>query len=467
MSTALSASTLDRRGDRPSLPPAHDLRVVAAGEGRSDPGGARRGRLLLYARRQALPGLQQPADVLERRPLAPEGGEGDPGAGGGPRLREPVPRHRAARAARREARRARSRRHRRLLLHERRRRGQRERDPRGARRDRAPQGAGALSLVPRRHGRGDLAHRRPAPLGGRAGAAGHRARPRVPQVGAQGAGAGRGEPARARGRDPLRGRREHRGVPDGNGGRHERAADPAGRLPPGRARDLRPPRHPADRGRGDVGLRAHRRVVRGRPLEGRARHHHDGQGHHVRLRAARRRRPAPADRQGVPGARVPGRPHLQQPPARLRDGTRDDRGLRGRGPARERPTHGQDPAPAHARAREEASLRRGHALDRPLRHVRAGAESEDLRDDGALRRHLGRDGGARPLSSARTGSTPSCAGTPSSPTRRSRSPRRSSRRVSRRSTRRWRSRIEAPPRGARGRGDRAPPGKPSVRWNER
>ena len=149
--------------------------------------------------------------------------------------------------------------------------------------------------------------------------------PEFHKWGAQGAGAGRRVPARARGRDPLRGRPEHRGVPDGDGGRHERPPDPARRLPAGRARDLRPPRHPADRRRGDVGLRPHRRVVRGRPLEGRARHHHDGQGHHLGLRAARRRGPAAAARQGVPGARLPGRPHLQQPPARLRHGARDDR----------------------------------------------------------------------------------------------------------------------------------------------
>ena len=38
-----------------------------------------------------------------------------------------------------------------------------------------------------------------------------------------------------------------------------------------------------------------------------------------------------------------------------------------------------------------------HALDRPLRHLRAGAQPQDLRADGALQRHLGRDGGARPL----------------------------------------------------------------------
>ena len=56
----------------------------------------------------------------------------------------------------------------------------------------------------------------------------------------------------------------------------------------------------------------------------------------------------------------------------------------------------------------------------------------DLRAHGALQRHLGGDGGPRRSSSASRASTPSCAGTPSSPTRRSSSPRRSS-------TRGWRS----------------------------
>ena len=95
----------DGRGDGRSLSQAHHLRVVGAVEGRPDPRRPRRGRLLLDARGQALPRLQQPADVLERRPLAPAGGPGDPGAGPGPRLREPVHGHRAAGPAGREARR--------------------------------------------------------------------------------------------------------------------------------------------------------------------------------------------------------------------------------------------------------------------------------------------------------------------------------------------------------------------------
>ena len=41
-----------------------------------------------------------------------------------------------------------------------------------------------------------------------------------------------------------------------------------------------------------AGLRPHRRVVRRRSLEGRARHPHDGEGADERVRAARRRRHA-------------------------------------------------------------------------------------------------------------------------------------------------------------------------------
>ena len=124
----------DRRRDRRALEEAHDLRVVGAGRRRSDSGRAREGRLLLDAGRQALHRLQQPADVRQHRPRRRARHQGHPGAGGDARLRQSVHGHRAARAARREARRDHARRHRRLLLHQRRRRGQRERDQDRARR---------------------------------------------------------------------------------------------------------------------------------------------------------------------------------------------------------------------------------------------------------------------------------------------------------------------------------------------
>ena len=70
-------------------------------------------------------------------------------------------------------------------------------------------------------------------------------------------------------------------------------------------------------------LRAHGRVVRGRSLERRARHHHDGEGPDVSAtcrsaRSACGRHIAEAFQRHV----VLRRPHLQQPPARLRGGAR-------------------------------------------------------------------------------------------------------------------------------------------------
>ena len=199
----------DRRGDGRPLPPPHDLRVVGAVEGGPDPGRPRRGRLLLDARGQALPRLQQPAHVLEHRATRTRGWSGpsrsrpqvlayaNPFMATEPRARL------GAKLAD-----AHSRRHRRLLLHERRGRGQRERDPHRPRGHRPAQGPGALPLVPRRHRGGDRPHRRPAPLGRGAGHSRHRARPRLPQVGPHASPSrSRRLPARARGRHPLRGRR--------------------------------------------------------------------------------------------------------------------------------------------------------------------------------------------------------------------------------------------------------------------
>ena len=86
----------------------------------------------------------------------------------------------------------------------------------------------------------------------------------------------------------VRGRAHRRRRDPRDGDRHERDHRPAGRLPPVDPRGLRPARDPADRRRGDGRLRPHRQVVRGRPLGRRAGHHHDGEGHQLRLRPARR-----------------------------------------------------------------------------------------------------------------------------------------------------------------------------------
>ena len=81
-----------------------------------------------------------------------------------------------ARPARSQARRDRARRHRRVLLHQRRRRGERERDQDRASVHRTPQDPRVLSVVSRRHRRQHDADRRSAAVGRRARNAGRRPR---------------------------------------------------------------------------------------------------------------------------------------------------------------------------------------------------------------------------------------------------------------------------------------------------
>ena len=100
--------------------------------------------------------------------------------------------------------------------------------------------------------------------------------------------------ALSRGGHRARGAAHDRRVHPRDGHRHQRHPGAARRLPAGRARAVRQARHPDDCRRSHVGLRPHRRVVRGRPLERRAGHDHDGQGADQLLRAARRGRRAPA-----------------------------------------------------------------------------------------------------------------------------------------------------------------------------
>ena len=181
-------------------------------------------------------------------------------------------------AARPEARRDPARRHRQGVLHPRRRRGDRERDQAGPPLHRPPQGPRPLPRLSRRDDGRDDAHRRPAPLGERAGPRRRRPLSRHAPLGRGGAAARGGEPAGPRGRHPLRGAAHDRGGLPRDDRRDERHPHPARRLHPGRPRDLRPPRHPDGRRRGHGRLRAHRALVRGRPLGRRARPHDDGQG---------------------------------------------------------------------------------------------------------------------------------------------------------------------------------------------
>ena len=153
-----------------------------------------------------------------------------------------------------------------VVLHERRRRGERERDQARPLVHGPAQGHRALSQLPRRDGRRDHAHRRPAPLARRAGHPRRRAhvrpvhlplpgRPSRPVPGLHRRAAPRGDP-------DVRGRAHRRGRDPRDGHRDERDHRPARRLPAVDPRGLRPARDPADRRRGDGRLRPHRQVVR-------------------------------------------------------------------------------------------------------------------------------------------------------------------------------------------------------------
>ena len=162
-----------------------------------------------------------------------------------------------------------------VVLHERRRRGERERDQGRALGHRPPQDHRPLPQLPRRDGRRDHAHRRPAPLARRARPARRRpdARPlHLPLPGRPPRSVpcllGRAAPG---GDPPVRGRAHGRRRHPRDGRRHERGHRPARRLPAVDPRDLRPARDPADLRRGDGGLRPHRQVVRLRQLGRRAR----------------------------------------------------------------------------------------------------------------------------------------------------------------------------------------------------
>ena len=261
------------------------------------------GRLLLDAGRQAVHRLQQPADVGEHRPRRSAGHRRDHRAGGEGHLRHAVDDDRGAGAARREAGRDHPGRHRRVLLHQRRRRGQRERLQDRPRRHRPPEDPGALPLVSRRHRRGDCRHRRSARLEPAADAR-HRARARP--VSRRGARLGRRGHVAAvpRGSDPARGAAHDRRVHPRDRHRHQRHARAARRLHAGRAGAVRQARHPDDCRRGDERLRPHRQVVRDRALGRGARHDHDGQGADQLVHPARRRRRPAAARRSLQGQDV-------------------------------------------------------------------------------------------------------------------------------------------------------------------
>ena len=252
----------DRRGREGVRP----LLVVGTEPDQPDRGRGCGRPALLGLRRQALPRLRLPARQRQHRPPASENRPGDQGPGRPALHDRPADGERVALAARADARGGDARRPLRLLLHERRRRGQRERREARPARHRPRQDHRALQVVPRSDERRRHAHRRSSPLGCRAGHAGRRPdvrpvhvslsrRSSRPLPGVHGRTAPRGDP-RVRGR--AHGRRGDPRDRDGD----ERHHPAARRLSAGDPRGVRPPRDTAHPRRGDGWFRPHRTVVR-------------------------------------------------------------------------------------------------------------------------------------------------------------------------------------------------------------
>ena len=234
-------------------------------------------------------------------------------------VRQPVHGNGTARPAGREAGGDHARRHRLLLLHQRRRRGQRERHQGRALVHGTSQDSCALSLVSRRHGRRDLADGRSAAMGRRTWPAGHRPR----------AGSVSRHPARVGQRRAPRWRRSKRSFSSKGPGTIagfilEPVTGTNGVLipPDGYLQGVRAlcDKHGivmiADEVMSGFGRTGE--VVRRRSLERRAGHLDDGEGVDERIRAAGRRGAAAPDRRPFPRSRVLRRSHLQQPHAGVR-----------------------------------------------------------------------------------------------------------------------------------------------------
>ena len=205
---------------------------------------------------------------------------------------------RAAGAPRGADRRDHARRPRQDVLHGRRQRGQRGRDPARSPLHRPDQDHHELPRLPRRHD----GHAQPQRNGREQRVrAGHpRCRPRavagllpvpvrpgLPRLPDRVRGA-------VRGADPAGEPGNRRGGDARAGARRGRRPDPTARVPPEDPRDLRPLRRAADPRRGRDRVRAHRALVRVRTLGRGARHHDDGQGPEFRVRRAGRDDRAPA-----------------------------------------------------------------------------------------------------------------------------------------------------------------------------
>ena len=193
---------------------------------------------------------------------------------------------------------------------------------------------------------------------------------RAPRPGARGQDPGAGP----QDRDRLRRRDRRR--------RHGRL-HPAGRgLLQARARDLRPPRHPADPRRGDVRHGAHRHAARLRAGRHRARPDGDRQGARRRLRADRRRARGRQDRRCVREGLgpLPARPHLSRPSAGLRRRARRAAGDPPRQPAGQRAAPGRAPDASPERALRQPPSRRRRARPRAVPGHRAGGRPRQQGD---------------------------------------------------------------------------------------
>ena len=167
---------------------------------------------------------------------------------------------------------------------------------------------------------------------------------------------------RDRGGDRVRGRRHGRGGDPRAGAERRRLLRPPGRLLPARARDLRPPRRAADLRRGDLLVGAPRPLVRLRALRLPAGHHHDGQGHHLGLRADGR-----GDRLRPHRRAVPARHGGLQPRLHLRRASRRLRRRAGQ--------HRRDGARGAVRARARERRRRSARCSRACATCRSSATS--------------------------------------------------------------------------------------------
>ncbi len=277
------------------------------GPGGARPGGDRRRQGIADVGRQGrhVPRLLVPAGQRQHRPPAPADDRGHQAAGRSPVHRRPEHGQRHAQRGGAADHRAGAGRPRQGVLHQRRRRGDRERDPARQGPHRSAQGAVDVPQLPRQHDGCDHPHRRDAPARQRAGHAGGRqvlrARTSIAPSSARPPSEEECERALAHLRSVVLGEgpRPDRRDRARDRGRHERHPRPTRRLPRRRPRAVRRVRDHDDLRRGDGRLRALRRVVRRQPLGRDTRPDRVRQGRQLRLRPARRCGDLAADRRDV------------------------------------------------------------------------------------------------------------------------------------------------------------------------